>query len=590
MVPYHLVLIYCGCLVFATAQQNFSALSDETFRKTVSSAPEVCAISGCVRGKSENGRKKPYDAFYGIPYAEPPLGKLRLENPVPHSSWSGYWDASYARDNCYQQNFHVSGAPISGSEDCLYLNVYRPIARKSNKKLPVLVYIHGGSYCSYSSDPGYFGPEYFMDNSEVILVTLNYRLGLIGFLCSGDEAVKGNFGLKDQQMALKWVAKNIEYFGGDASSITLAGQSVGASSINLHMMNPVSQALFHRAILISGTAISSWHNLIDSASQFRQVAKNMELRKWDTGSTYDLAYQLRKRDALDLVLAVSSLFVFPETPIVPVRPCIEGNWEGAFLTEDPRKIWAEGRFAQKPIVIGITSDEGTYASFITTNQTLVDTYNANIYDILPVQLDFHPRYAAEVLDFYFGDKHELDDTNAVTFFEMISDRMFHYPTYKFVKQYLNYANVQKNPIFIYEFSFETTQSFVKYYSGQDINLGVSHSDDLFYLFTMTTLFPIFEVDTPESRMSDIYVRSMVNFIARGEFKAWRTFRPCTQQTSTPFCDYQIFDRYTKLDPNQAIVSVSNEINFEMVKFWDKIDYGVSGISTKTCADCENKQC
>ncbi|XP_055697377.1 juvenile hormone esterase-like [Phlebotomus papatasi] len=584
------VLIFCGCSIFAIAQQNFSSHDDDSFRKPFSSAPEVCAASGCIRGKSESGRKKPYDAFYGIPYAEPPIGKLRLENPVPHSGWSGYWDASYARDNCYQQNFHIFGAPISGSEDCLYLNVYRPIVRKSNKKLPVLVYIHGGSYCTYSSDPGYFGPEYLMDNGEVILVTLNYRLGLIGFLCSGDEAVKGNFGLKDQQMALKWVSMNIEYFGGDASSVTLAGQSVGASSVHLHMMNSVSQALFHRAMLLSGTGITPWNYLIDSAAQFRQVAKNMELRKWETGSTYDLAYQFKKRDALDLVLAVSSLFVFPATPPVPVRPCIEGDWEGVFLTEDPRKVWAEGRFVQKPIVIGVTSDEATFAAFLTTNQTLVDTFNANIYDILPALLEIHPRYATKALDFYFGDKHELDDTNAATFFEMGTDRMFRYPLIKLVHQYLTYANLQKNPIYIYEFSFETTQSFVKYYSGQDINLGVSHSDDLFYLFTMTTLFPIFEVDTPESRMSDIYVRSMVNFIARGEFKAWRTFRPCTQETSTPFCDYQIFNRYTKLDPNQAIVSISNEINLEMVKLWDKVDYGVNAISLRNCADCEKEKC
>uniref|UniRef100_A0A1B0GQ38 carboxylesterase n=1 Tax=Phlebotomus papatasi TaxID=29031 RepID=A0A1B0GQ38_PHLPP len=229
-----------------------------------------------------------------------------------------------------------------GHIQCKYLRY--STSPKSNKKLPVLVYIHGGSYCTYSSDPGYFGPEYLMDNGEVILVTLNYRLGLIGFLCSGDEAVKGNFGLKDQQMALKWVATNIEYFGGDASSVTLAGQSVGASSVHLHMMNSVSQALFHRAMLLSGTGITPWNYLIDSAAQFRQVAKNMELKKWETASTYDLAYQFKKRDALDLVLAVTSLFIFPATPPVPVRPCIEGDWEGAFLTEDPRKVWAEGRF------------------------------------------------------------------------------------------------------------------------------------------------------------------------------------------------------------------------------------------------------
>ncbi|XP_059610840.1 juvenile hormone esterase-like [Phlebotomus argentipes] len=207
----------------------------------VSSRPEVCAYSGCVRGKHESGRIKPYDAFYGIPYAEPPVGKLRLENPVPFKGWKGYWDATYPRDACYQRNYYLPEKPITGSEDCLYLNVYRPDTANTKKKLPVAVYIHGGAFTSFSSNPGTLGPEYFMDNGEVILVTLNYRLGLLGFLCSENEAVQGNFGLKDQQLALEWVAKNIESFGGDANAVTVIGLGVGGVSTQLHMMNSKSQ-------------------------------------------------------------------------------------------------------------------------------------------------------------------------------------------------------------------------------------------------------------------------------------------------------------------------------------------------------------
>lgn len=171
--------------------------------------------------------------------------------------------------------------------------------------------------------------------------------------------------------------------------------------------------------MMSGTALSPWNYLIDSSSQFRRVAKSTGFTNWDTGLTYDLADQFKELDALELVFQVDNLFAFPGSPPAPVRPCIEGNWEGAFLTEDPRTIWAEGRFVPKPIVIGVTSDDATFVAAITTNQTRLDTFNQNIYDILPVLLEFDPRFATEVLDFYFGDKHFIDETNEKIFFEVL---------------------------------------------------------------------------------------------------------------------------------------------------------------------------
>ncbi|XP_059610844.1 juvenile hormone esterase-like [Phlebotomus argentipes] len=375
----------------------------------------LCANAGCIRGKYESGRIKPYEAFYGIPYAEPPVGKLRLENPVPYSGWKGYWDASYPRDDCYQINYFLPDTPILGSEDCLYLNVYRPNTWKKDKKLPVIVWIHGGGYVSFSASPKYFGPDYLMDNGEVILVTLNYRLGFLGFLCSEDGAVKGNFGLKDQQLALEWVANNIASFGGDANAITLAGQCGGAAAANLHMLNPKSQNLFHRAILMSGNAITPYNYPIDFAAQFREAAKNVGLNDWETASSFTLAKQLKRVDALKLVSAVSEIFVFAGTPPVPVRPCVEGNWDGAFLTEDPRLVWAEGRFSQKPIMSSLTSNEGSIEADLVINDTLLQQFNENLYNLLPIQMDFLPRYTFDVLKFYFGDKEYIDDTNRDSF-------------------------------------------------------------------------------------------------------------------------------------------------------------------------------
>ncbi|XP_055678838.1 cholinesterase 1-like [Lutzomyia longipalpis] len=448
---------------------------------------------------------------------------------------------------------------------------------KKNKKLQVFVWIHGGALLSFSSSPDQFGPEYLMDNGEVILVTLNYRLGLFGFLCSGDAAVKGNFGLKDQQLALKWIATNIEYFGGDQKSITLAGQSSGAASINLHMMNLVSQNLFHRVILQSGTAISPFTYQIDFEAQFRQAAEGSGLENWQTASTFELAYQLKQVNALTLVLAIDQLFAYIATPPVPLRPCIEGDWEGAFLREDPRKVWAEGRFVQKPILIGTNSNEGALGAILTTNATYLRGFNDNIYEFLPSQFDFHPRYAAEVMKFYFGEKDYIDDTNAKDYYRMYTDRLFTYPLITLVQQYLNYADTQENPIFLYEFSFKSSYTLLRTLTGLDINLGVAHNDELFYLFTMKEFIPEFDTTSPEGRMVDIFVRTMVNFAARGEIKDWRRFKPCTPATSTPSCDRQLFLRFKKEDPNQVMVSVTNEIDTEMIKLWSRIDNGINAI-------------
>ncbi|XP_055694314.1 juvenile hormone esterase-like [Lutzomyia longipalpis] len=527
---------------------------------------DVCTNAGCIRGKIESGRIKPYQAFYGIPYAEPPVGELRLENAIPHRGWSGYWNATYPRSDCIQRNVFLYTQPILGSEDCLYLNVYRPIGKKD--KLPVMVFIHGGGFTSFSGSPGQFGPDYLMDNEEVILVTMNYRLGMFGFLCSGDEAVKGNFGLKDQQLALKWIAANIEAFGGDPDSITLAGQSVGAASTQYHIINPDSQALFHRAIMLSG-AFSFWALGNDSAVRFRQSAQRSGLQDWETASTSELAKQFKKLDALTLVLAYDQLYLFPLTPSIPLRPCIEGNWEGAFLTQDPETTWAEGRFPQKPILFGMVANEGSFAASIGENSTRLRIFSENIYQFLPIHMNFDPRYTQDILDFYFDGEDYINATNVQSYYQMFGDRLFYHPVIKSINQYRKYADSHKNPIFINKFGFQSSYTFVKLITGQDINLGVCHLDDLIYLFSMTDFFPVIEPNTPEGRMSDVLVHTVVNFVVRGEVKEWANLEPCTSETKS-FCDYQAFTRYEEMDPNSVLVSISNKIDEEMIELWDKI--------------------
>lgn len=184
--------------------------------------------------------------FLGIPFAVPPKGSLRFENPQPlETSWKGILPVAKYKDACVQNKDKPD------SEDCLHLNVWVPSSSKSEDVKDVMVYFHGGAFNFGSASRPESNGSALATVGNVIVVTVNYRLGFLGFMM-GEDTVNSNMGLRDQQLALKWVQDNIAYFKGNPKSVTVFGHSAGAISISLHMVNPVSSTLFHRAILQSG--------------------------------------------------------------------------------------------------------------------------------------------------------------------------------------------------------------------------------------------------------------------------------------------------------------------------------------------------
>lgn len=173
------------------------------------------------------------------------------QNPQPPLSWSGIRNATTPASDCIQKNSLLPNPTVSGEEDCLYLNLYRPIRSDvdhARLPLPVIVYIHGGAFFAGSPSPYIVGPQRFMATGRVLMVTIAYRLGALGFLSTGDSEAPGNFGLKDQSMALSWVQQNAVHFGGDPNRVTLMGVSAGAASVHLHMMSPRSKGTHESAI------------------------------------------------------------------------------------------------------------------------------------------------------------------------------------------------------------------------------------------------------------------------------------------------------------------------------------------------------
>ncbi|WP_285488478.1 carboxylesterase/lipase family protein [Amycolatopsis taiwanensis] len=276
--------------------------------------------------------------FSGIPYAAPPVGDLRWRAPAPPPEWDGIRDATRAGSSCAQPD---GGGGLLGSEDCLYLNVNAPA--DTSVRRPVMVWVHGGGFVSGN------GSDYDttrLVQQGVVVVTVNYRLGALGFLLDGDDPAAGDFGLADQQAALRWVRDNVEAFGGDPQNVTLFGQSAGAFSVCTQLASPQAQGLFHKAIIQSGPCA----DLVVTA----EVARDRAAQWASTLGCADIAC-LRSKPVSDVVVVDQEQVSTPlgrlrDMPWVPVAGT-------AVLPVQPIDALRQGAAKGIPVIQGTTRDE-----------------------------------------------------------------------------------------------------------------------------------------------------------------------------------------------------------------------------------------
>lgn len=219
---------------------------------TISAAQTAQTTAGSVKGSTAGT----VSSFLGIPYAAPPVGENRWRAPQPVTAWSGLRDATAYAPDCAQAPFPPDAAPIrtKPSEDCLYLNVWKPATAKAGASLPVMVFVHGGGFVNGGSSPAIYSGENFARDG-VVFVSINYRLGRFGFFAHpglAAEGFGGNFGYLDQIAALQWVKANIASFGGDAGNVTVFGESAGGMSMHMLLQSPMARGLFHKVIIESG--------------------------------------------------------------------------------------------------------------------------------------------------------------------------------------------------------------------------------------------------------------------------------------------------------------------------------------------------
>uniref|UniRef100_A0A8C5BMZ2 Carboxylic ester hydrolase n=1 Tax=Gadus morhua TaxID=8049 RepID=A0A8C5BMZ2_GADMO len=299
----------------------------------------ISTLNGKVRGTRLSVLGHDVRAFLGVPYAKPPLGELRFRAPKPAGKWEGVKNAANFSNTCYQLPDTLfpefSGAEMWNpntpvSEDCLYLNVWTPHLKGKSQTLPVLVWIYGGGFTSGTSSLALYDGRFLSQSENVVVVSMNYRLGALGFLSLPEnDNIRGNAGLLDQQLALRWVADNIAFFGGDSSKVTLFGESAGAASVGFHLLAPSSHGLFHRAILQSGVPTAPWASL----SQ-RETWKSLSLASLlgcPRSPAADLERCLQRVDLVDIVteqfqvLTEASILGFPFAP----------SADGLFLPDEP---------------------------------------------------------------------------------------------------------------------------------------------------------------------------------------------------------------------------------------------------------------
>lgn len=312
----------------------------------------VSTTAGQVRGLPRSGGGA---QFHGIPYAEPPVGNLRWRAPIPAKPWTGIRDADVYGAPCVQPDLGGWNRYDAehGREDCLYLNVNVP-AWPVKKPLPVMFWIHGGANEGGSGSGGLYNDGTLADHG-VVVVTINYRLGLFGFLAhpalSAESAhhASGDYGLMDQILALKWVCANIARFGGDARNITVFGQSAGAMDTGMLMTSPLARGLFQKAIAESGTPFAPpLATLAAAEQQGVKLAARIDPGATSPSSATAIA-ALRAIPAQELLAKAG--------PVVREWPGVGPDIDHWVIPHAPARVFASGREAAIPLLIGTTTRE-----------------------------------------------------------------------------------------------------------------------------------------------------------------------------------------------------------------------------------------
>ncbi|XP_043248790.1 juvenile hormone esterase-like isoform X1 [Colletes gigas] len=435
-----------------------------------------------------------YSSFKGIPFATPPVGNLRFKPPVLPEPWGKTRDAIEEPEACPQLD--IVDLHYLGNEDCLYLSVFTPEMNFNRNMTPrvVMVWMYGGSFVSGSINTSFYGPDFFMEQ-DVVVVSLNYRLGALGFLNLNHPDALGNAALKDQTMVLRWVQDNIAAFGGDPGQVTLFGESAGSASVIYHTMSKHSKGLFQRIIAQSGAPLFPLYGA-PSASKGNalRLANILGFSSSNTSEVLDFLRHQPVRNIVEAADTVNVITAFVSLPFGPTKENTQiASRKDIFLHECPITLLESGEFTKHDIMMGFNDSEVITGWLYIP--MILNSF-AKIWNRLFTAFPFYP-------EDWYGLIDNIIPIGTDFFFKAPIDL-----TRKLMQQ-----NNDGHPIYVYQISYNSP-----YLLHKALNItseGASHYDDVSFIFNMEILHAPTDPKHPYNQFRSKVVTLWTNFAKYG---------------------------------------------------------------------------
>ncbi|KAH8367276.1 hypothetical protein KR200_008108 [Drosophila serrata] len=504
---------------------------------------------GKLRGR-DNGN---YYSYEGIPYAEPPLGHLRFEAPEPYKQkWTEIFDATQPPVVCLQWDQFIPGDnKLAGTEDCLTVSIYKP-KNSSRNSFPVVAHIHGGAFMFGAAAQN--NHETVMREGQFILVKISYRLGPLGFASSGDTDLPGNYGLKDQRLALQWIRQNIARFGGETENILLIGHSAGGASVHLQLLREDFSKMAKAAISFSGNALDPW--VVQKGARGRAFELGRIVGCGLAKDSATLKSCLKSKPAGDIVTAVRNFLIFSYVPFAPFGPVVEpSDAAEAILTQDPVDVIKSGKFGQVPWAVTYVTEDGGYNAALLLRegmkpgQTLLEELNDRWFDWAPYLLFYRDSkntinemddYSRKLRQEYLGDR-RFNVDSYLDLQQLFTDILFKNSTQNSLQLHRKYG---KSPVYSFVYDNPADKGIGEALSKRrdvkfgeftsclltfKINvvpfIGTVHGDDYFLIFENMVRNPQLRPD--EEIISKNFIKMLADFAVSKE--GTLTYAECTFQ-------------------------------------------------------------
>ncbi len=489
-------------------------------------APDCSAFpthTGPVTGEAKTFKGVPYCAFRGVPYAQEPKGELRWRVPRDPEPWTKPRPAKKFGDQCpnYPISLNQADKKFIGSEDCLSLNVFTPNPHDEKKK-PVMVFFHGGNFTSGGTSEDLYRGRRLAVQGGVVLVTVNYRLGNLGFMAhpalTDEEGRLGNYGLYDQIHALKWVQKNIAGFGGDPGNVTIFGESAGAASVDALLATPLSKGLFHKLISQSSPTYVYHYSKEDRVKSSKAEALTLGC----DGEGEKVAACLRAVSVKDIMTKAKSGHRHTTADGEKVKATHLPMVDGKMFPKDPFWLFREGRFpVDVPVMLGSNAREssiGFLGKQLDTREqvmTFIEDRMDDVRDTLGVPVDLDRVLASYPFDAYATPEDMLVD--------LTSDVAFGCGA-RLQARYLS-SHAGSAPRYLYRFSKGPMET-----SGPMQKLGAFHGSELFFVFGNWRYIGFTFTSEQNSALSDQVIDLWSSFArtgrpAAGGMPVWPAYNP-----------------------------------------------------------------